>query len=144
MSPARGRTALTVRLLGLGSLAMTLSNETLPFVLEGVQISPATWPGMVGLLAEIELTRPVGQRITKLTLDGVPVAGDQQFVVAVNNYRRSGGGNFPHIATAAVVHQQQQEIRQLLIDWAQQHQTIDADAFFEPNWQLTVDGRPAV
>ncbi len=51
MSPARGRTALTVRLLGLGSLAMTLSNETLPFVLEGVQTSPATWPGMVGLLA---------------------------------------------------------------------------------------------
>lgn len=98
---------------------------------------------IAGLDYKIELTRPVGQRIVDMTLDGKPVADDQQFVVAVNNYRRSGGGNFPHIATAPVVHQQQQEIRQLLIDWASTNKVIDPSSFFTQNWQLTVDGKPA-
>ena len=90
----------------------------------------------------IDLAQPVGQRITSLTIDGAPVDPAQQFVVAVNNYRRSGGGNFPHISTAPVVYQQQQEIRQLLIDWAQTNQVIDPADFFEQNWQLVVAGQP--
>ena len=90
----------------------------------------------------IDLAQPVGQRITSLTIDGAAVDPAQQFVVAVNNYRRSGGGNFPHISTAPVVYQQQQEIRQLLIDWAQTNQVIDPADFFEQNWQLVVAGQP--
>jgi len=62
--------------------------------------------------------------------------------VAVNNYRRSGGGNYPHISTAPVVHQQQQEIRQLLIDWAQTNKVIDPKDFYVPNWHLEVAGQP--
>ncbi|MEE3921889.1 5'-nucleotidase C-terminal domain-containing protein [Micromonospora sp. BRA006-A] len=45
----------------------------------------------------MDIAKPVGQRITRLVLagTGTPVAADARFVVAVNNYRRSGGGNFP-------------------------------------------------
>jgi 2',3'-cyclic-nucleotide 2'-phosphodiesterase/3'-nucleotidase len=41
------------------------------------------------------VTRAPGQRIRKLTLNGKPVADAQAFLVATNNYRASGGGNFP-------------------------------------------------
>jgi 2',3'-cyclic-nucleotide 2'-phosphodiesterase/3'-nucleotidase len=44
---------------------------------------------------EIDVTRAPGQRIRKLTLNGKPVADAQAFLVATNNYRASGGGNFP-------------------------------------------------
>jgi 2',3'-cyclic-nucleotide 2'-phosphodiesterase/3'-nucleotidase len=44
---------------------------------------------------EIDVTRAPGQRIRKLTLNGKPVADGQAFLVATNNYRASGGGNFP-------------------------------------------------
>ncbi|MFC5478189.1 bifunctional 2',3'-cyclic-nucleotide 2'-phosphodiesterase/3'-nucleotidase [Massilia suwonensis] len=44
---------------------------------------------------EIDVTQPPGSRIRKLALRGVPVEPNQEFIVATNNYRASGGGNFP-------------------------------------------------
>ncbi|KOX05437.1 nucleotidase [Micromonospora sp. NRRL B-16802] len=96
-----------------------------------------------GLDYDIDISRPVGQRITRLMLPGTgtPVADNAQFVVAVNNYRRSGGGNFPGIVKTQV-YNAQQEIRQLLIDWAQARGTIDPADFFQPNWRLVREGVP--
>ncbi|WP_433538908.1 bifunctional metallophosphatase/5'-nucleotidase [Micromonospora sp. CA-249363] len=96
-----------------------------------------------GLDYDIDISKPVGQRITRLALPGTdtPVADDAQFVVAVNNYRRSGGGNFPGIVKTQV-YNAQQEIRQLLIDWAQARGTINPDDFFQPNWRLVREGVP--
>ncbi|WP_444951709.1 bifunctional metallophosphatase/5'-nucleotidase [Micromonospora ureilytica] len=96
-----------------------------------------------GVDYDIDISRPVGQRITRLVLAGTdtPVADNAQFVVAVNNYRRSGGGNFPGIVKTQV-YNAQQEIRQLLIDWAQARGTIDPADFFQPNWRLVREGVP--
>ncbi|MFY1615361.1 bifunctional metallophosphatase/5'-nucleotidase [Micromonospora sp. WMMD736] len=96
-----------------------------------------------GVDYDIDISRPVGQRITRLVLPGTdtPVSDDAQFVVAVNNYRRSGGGNFPGIVKTQV-YNAQQEIRQLLIDWAQAKGTINPDDFFQPNWRLVREGVP--
>ncbi|HEX6501514.1 MAG TPA: 5'-nucleotidase C-terminal domain-containing protein [Micromonosporaceae bacterium] len=96
-----------------------------------------------GLDYQIDISKPVGQRITKFTYLGTdtPVKDTDQFVVAVNNYRRSGGGNFPGIVKTQV-YNQQKEIRQLLIDWAQAKGVIDPADFYQPNWQLVRDGVP--
>lgn len=96
-----------------------------------------------GLDYDIDISKPVGQRITRLVLAGTdtPVADNAQFVVAVNNYRRSGGGNFPGIVKTQV-YNAQQEIRQLLIDWAQARGTIDPADFFQQNWRLVREGVP--
>jgi 2',3'-cyclic-nucleotide 2'-phosphodiesterase/3'-nucleotidase len=47
------------------------------------------------LTYEIDVTQPPGQRIGHLALHGKPLADGQQFLVATNNYRASGGGGFP-------------------------------------------------
>ncbi|MGN9807714.1 bifunctional metallophosphatase/5'-nucleotidase [Micromonospora sp. L32] len=96
-----------------------------------------------GVDYDIDISKPVGQRITRLVLAGTdtPVADTAQFVVAVNNYRRSGGGNFPGIVKTQV-YNEQQEIRQLLIDWAQAKGTIDPVDFYVPNWKLVREGVP--
>ncbi|MEU4743686.1 5'-nucleotidase C-terminal domain-containing protein, partial [Actinosynnema sp. NPDC023658] len=96
------------------------------------------------LTYDIDLAKPVGQRITGLAYDGAAVTPDQAFAVAVNNYRQSGGGNFPHIATAPVLHNQQLEIRQLIIDWVREHGEVDPAAFHRTDWRLVVDGTPVV
>lgn len=44
---------------------------------------------------EIDVTRAPGERIRNLRWRGKPVAAQQEFLVATNNYRASGGGHFP-------------------------------------------------
>jgi 2',3'-cyclic-nucleotide 2'-phosphodiesterase/3'-nucleotidase len=117
----------------------------------GAPVDPATisdpavpdynYDVLSGVDYDIDISRPVGSRITRLQIAGVDVAADARFVVAVNNYRRSGGGNFPGIAKTQV-HNAQQEIRQLLIDWAQAKGAIDPADFFVRNWQLVRAGVP--
>ncbi|NUT03432.1 MAG: bifunctional metallophosphatase/5'-nucleotidase [Hamadaea sp.] len=96
-----------------------------------------------GVDYDIDISKPLGERITKLTHAGTdtPVADTDQFVIAVNNYRRSGGGNFPGIVKTQV-YNEQKEIRQLLIDWAQAKGAIDPADFFQPNWRLVREGVP--
>jgi len=96
------------------------------------------------LTYDIDLSQPVGSRITGLAYGGTPVADDQEFVVAINNYRQSGGGNFPGVVGAPVVYNRQLEIRQLLIDWVTAHQSVDPALFSStnPDWRLTSGGTP--
>jgi 2',3'-cyclic-nucleotide 2'-phosphodiesterase / 3'-nucleotidase len=95
-----------------------------------------------GVTYDVDISQPVGSRIVGLAYDGAPVSPTQEFTVAVNNYRRSGGGGFPHISTAPVVYNAQVEIRQALIDYASAAGTIDESTFFVPNWRLVRAGEP--
>ena len=91
---------------------------------------------------DIDIARPVGSRITNLSYGGAPVTDTQRFVVAINNYRAAGGGNFPGVTTAPVVYDAQVEIRQLLIDWLARAKTIAAEMFSSVGWRLVADGMP--
>lgn len=112
----------------------------------GAPVDPATisdpavpdynYDVLSGVTYDIDISKPVGERITLADVD--PAA---RFVVAVNNYRRSGGGNFPGIVKTQI-YNAQQEIRQLLIDWAQARGAIDPADFFVPNWRLVRAGVP--
>ena len=69
------------------------------------------------LTYKIDIGKGTGARILDLAYDGSAVTPAQEFALAVNNYRQSGGGGFPAVSSAPVVYNQQVEIRQLLIDW---------------------------
>ncbi|MGH3447627.1 MAG: bifunctional metallophosphatase/5'-nucleotidase, partial [Nocardioidaceae bacterium] len=94
------------------------------------------------LTYDIDIAKAVGSRITNLAYDGSGVDDGAPFVVAVNNYRQSGGGGFPHVSSAPVVYNRQVEIRQLIIDWVSEHQVIDAADFASMDWRLVSDGKP--
>ncbi|MEU7863553.1 5'-nucleotidase C-terminal domain-containing protein [Nonomuraea sp. NPDC049141] len=95
-----------------------------------------------GVSYDIDIAKPVGQRITNLSYEGTPVPADKEFVVAINNYRQSGGGGFPHVVGAPVLYNAQVEIRQALIDYATAKGTINPTDFTAANWRLTRAGVP--
>ena len=83
-----------------------------------------------------------GSRIKNLRYAGAPVTSNQAFIIAINNYRQSGGGNFPGVTTAPVVYNAQVEIRQLLIDWVTANKVIDSSLFSTLDWKLVANGQP--
>ncbi|MFF5496229.1 bifunctional metallophosphatase/5'-nucleotidase [Streptomyces aquilus] len=95
-----------------------------------------------GVDYEIDIAQAEGSRIKNLTYDGAPVADDQVFVVAVNNYRANGGSGYPHIATADIAYSSTNEIRQLMIDYVTAKGALDPTDFAVTNWKLTQAGTP--
>ncbi|WEV71569.1 bifunctional UDP-sugar hydrolase/5'-nucleotidase [Lactobacillus sp. ESL0785] len=52
---------------------------------------------------QAEITRPVGQRLTKLELNNKPIKDEQTYYLAVNNYRVMGGGDYPEYSKDKIV-----------------------------------------
>ncbi|HEY4218795.1 MAG TPA: 5'-nucleotidase C-terminal domain-containing protein [Gemmatimonadaceae bacterium] len=84
----------------------------------------------------IDLTRPIGERITELEYQNHQVAPADTFTMALNNYRQSGGGGFTMLHDAPVVYDHQQEIRQLLIDEVRNKGTLQPSDYFHLNWHI--------
>ncbi|GAA3019303.1 5'-nucleotidase C-terminal domain-containing protein [Kitasatospora albolonga] len=95
-----------------------------------------------GVSYDIDLTKPVGSRIVGLTFEGAPVDPAAQFVLAVNNYRANGGGNFPHVAKATVAWSNSEEIRNTMITWVKAKGVIDPAEFGGGTWRLVRNGVP--
>ncbi len=54
------------------------------------------YDALSGVTYEVDVAQPAGgSRIVGLAFEGEPVAADARFVLAVNNYRASGGGRVP-------------------------------------------------
>lgn len=110
-------------------------------VAEGETVTNPDMPGynfdiVSGVEYTLDISKPVGERVTELTYQGEPVRDEQTFTLALNNYRQGGGGGFTMLADAPVVYDEQREIRDLLIEELRREGTIDPAEYFEPNWRL--------
>ncbi len=96
-----------------------------------------------GVNYTIDISKPEGERITALQLlDGTPIADDDRFILALNNFRNTGSGGYPHVADAPVVYTGDTDIRALLADWARERGVIDPADFFVRNWEVVSVTKP--
>ena len=87
-----------------------------------------------GVDYELNISKPLGQRIQNLRFHGKPVDPAQKLRLATNNYRVNGGGGYSMYKDAKVVYRSSQEIRDLIIDWVERHKTIPAEP--TNNWRI--------
>lgn len=127
-------------------------NNTNPQELINYSFEPFNYDVIDGLKYEIDVTKPAkykpdgtinnakSSRIKNLTMqDGTPVDPKQKFVVVTNNYRASGGGNFPGLAGSKLVVDSADENRQVLMDYITEKGEINPSA--DQNWKIAPVGK---
>ena len=87
-----------------------------------------------GVTYVLNIAKPIGQRIENLQFQGKPLAPTQKLRLATNNYRVNGGGGYTMYKGAPVVYRSSAEIRELIIDWVERHQTIPTEP--TNNWRI--------
>ena len=87
-----------------------------------------------GVEYELDIRRPVGDRIQNLRFQGKPLASTQKLRLATNNYRVNGGGGYSMYKNAPVLSRSSDEIRELIIDWVERNKTIPTTP--TNNWKL--------
>jgi len=85
-----------------------------------------------------EVINPDSHRIVNLQFDGKPVSADQKFVVATNNYRAGGGGNFPGLDGSTIIVEAPDENRTVLGNYILAKKEIDPKA--DGNWSFAPIG----
>jgi len=88
-----------------------------------------------GVEYQIDITKPLGERIVNLTYQGEPVRPDQEFLIVTNNYRADGGGNFPATgANQRLVLDPGVANRELIVQYIIEHGVIEPNP--DHNWSL--------
>jgi 2',3'-cyclic-nucleotide 2'-phosphodiesterase (5'-nucleotidase family) len=87
-----------------------------------------------GVNYELNIAKPIGQRIENLQFQGKPLSPTQKLRLATNNYRVNGGGGYTMYKGAPVVYRSSEEIRELIIDWVERHKTIPTEP--TNNWRI--------
>jgi 2',3'-cyclic-nucleotide 2'-phosphodiesterase (5'-nucleotidase family) len=146
-----------------GNLAMLYPYENTLFVLEvtgkqvreylefsaryfegaenGEPVIAGDWPGynfdmLAGVDYIMDISRPVGERITSLTYNGLELDGEELFSLAVNSYRAQGGGGYQMLADTRIIREINRPVRALIEDYLTGQGTVRHQDVFKENWSL--------
>jgi 2',3'-cyclic-nucleotide 2'-phosphodiesterase (5'-nucleotidase family) len=87
-----------------------------------------------GVTYDLDISKPIGQRIQNLRFHGQPLSLTRKLRLATNNYRVNGGGGYDMYKNAPVVYRSSAEIRELIIDWVEKNKTVPTKP--NNNWRI--------
>jgi 2',3'-cyclic-nucleotide 2'-phosphodiesterase/3'-nucleotidase len=130
--------------IAAGSQDVELINQDFPSynfdVIDGIEyeidVSQAARYDKSGNLVDVN-----NSRIKNITYQGEAINSAQEFLVVSNNYRASGGGNFPGISSERIVVDAPNENRQTVADYLIFSTEENPETGFDPsadnNWSFT-------
>ncbi len=91
-----------------------------------------------GVEYEIDVSRPVGERIRNLRRNGKPLSDDEPLRLAVNNYRAAGGAGYSMFRGAKVVWRSTEEIRDMVVSYYIEKKQLPVKP--DDNWRVIPEG----
>ena len=98
---------------------------------------------IAGARYEIDLRRPVGDRIRNLAVRGRRVRPEDSFTLAVNSYRQTGAGGYTMLRDAPVVYDKGENIRDLLIEEIRSLGEVDPANYAGRDWRIIPENTAA-
>jgi 2',3'-cyclic-nucleotide 2'-phosphodiesterase (5'-nucleotidase family) len=98
---------------------------------------------IAGARYEIDLRRPVGDRIRNLAVGGRRVRPADTFTLALNSYRQTGAGGYTMLRGAPVVYDKGENIRDLLIEEIRSRGKIDPADYAGRDWRIVPEATAA-
>lgn len=89
------------------------------------------WEGVDYLL---DISQPIGQRVTRLERNGQPLGENTEYEVVMNNYRAAGGGNFTMFQGKPVIRDISTDMVELIADYIREKGRITA--VVNNNWRV--------
>jgi 2',3'-cyclic-nucleotide 2'-phosphodiesterase/3'-nucleotidase len=102
------------------------------------QVIPYNYDMAEGVGYEIDLTRPVGERIRNLRWKGAPLRPDQPLKLAINHYRAAGSAGYSMYVGAPVIWRSREEIRDMMIRYYAEVKQFPERA--SGNWRIVPEG----
>lgn len=90
-----------------------------------------------GIEYEINISRPMGNRIVKLNYQGNPLEMEKEYDVVMNNYRAGGGGNYNMFKGKPVIRDIPIDMSELIANYILSRGTIEASV--DGNWKVIHD-----
>jgi 2',3'-cyclic-nucleotide 2'-phosphodiesterase (5'-nucleotidase family) len=84
----------------------------------------------------IDLTKPIGSRITRLNYKGAPVKDSDKFTLALSNYRQGGGGGYSMVAGSPTLSEVQTIVPEFLIEEVRLKGVLRPEDYFRHNWEI--------
>lgn len=79
-----------------------------------------------GIDYTLDLSKPVGERVTRLKFEGKDIEDTDELEIAVNQYRAVGGGNYEMFSSDKIVKEVQIDMMELIADYLQKNPLIQA------------------
>ena len=89
-----------------------------------------------GVNYKIDISQPVGSRIKELTFKGNPVDNQQEFKIAMNNYRFEGLAKEGLVNPKPYFESDPATLRGEIVKYIQKEGTIDPEKEIEPNFEI--------
>lgn len=89
------------------------------------------WEGIEYIL---DISKPIGERVTKLSYHGAAINREEEFDVVMSSYRATGAGNFDFLRNRPVVKEIQIDMTELIANYLLKQPIVQATC--NHNWQV--------
>jgi 2',3'-cyclic-nucleotide 2'-phosphodiesterase/3'-nucleotidase len=95
---------------------------------------PYTYDVAEGIDYELDISRPIGNRVQNMRFRGKPVESAQKLRLATITFRVNGGADYTMFKGARVISRSSKDLRELIIEWVKRKGHIPTTA--TNNWRL--------